>query len=364
MEDAMQSPVAPEDSPPPTEPRRWTIRKVLKILLVVLVISPAMLMMTIWSALAIHFPTLPCQLLRTIIAWAFLIGFAGAFACVPNRRRTALCLLGAFVVVLVWWLTISPTHDRDWNPLVAVLPDVTVEGDLVKIRNIRNFEYRAAKDFTPRYYDKTFDLGKIQTLDFMICYWGDGRATAHSMLSFGFSDGEYLCVSVEARTDRGEPYAGVGGLFRKHELIYVLGDELDLIRSRTHFRGERVHLYPTASPPKDVRTLFLEIVKRVNEIKKAPEFYNTITHNCTTTLAASGRKILPPNPFDYRLLLNGYADEMAYDQGWIATKDSFEATRKRHFINQYVEGVTETANYSRLIRPHLQGNRKAVTPGL
>ena len=44
---------------------------------------------------------------------------------------------------------------------------------------------------------------------------------------------------------------------------------------------------------------------------------------------------------------------MAYDNGWIATEDSFKVTRKRHFVNQYVEGTTETKNFSRLIRPHL-----------
>jgi hypothetical protein len=347
--------VAPETSPPPAAHQRSTVHRVLRSLFTVFIVSPALLLIGLWSALAIHFPSISHQSFRTTLAWAFVIGFAAAFAFIRNRRRTTLCLLGAFAAVLVWWLTISPTHDRDWDDLAAVLPSATIDGDMVTIRNIRNFEYRSATDFTPHYYDRTFDLSKIRTLDFLICYWGSNEKTAHSMLSFGFSDGKYLCLSVEARPERGETYAPIGGMFKKHELIYVLGDELDLIRSRTHFRDERVYLYPTASPPADVHTMFLEIIKRVNEIKSQPEFYNTLTHNCTTSLAASGRTILPPNPFDIRLLLNGYADRMAYDNGWIATKDSFAETRKRHYVNQYVEGKPDTANFSELIRPHLVG---------
>ena len=46
---------------------------------------------------------------------------------------------------------------------------------------------------------------------------------------------------------------------------------------------------------------------------------------------------------------------MGYENGWIATDDSFEETRKHHYINQYVQGRSETAieDFSRLIRPHL-----------
>ena len=338
----------------PGEPKRLNgAMKVLRIALAVLVIAPALLGMIIWSAMAIYSPSVSCQPLRTILAWAFGLGFLTAFVCLKNRRRTAICLIAVFALTLIWWLTLTPRNDRDWDPQVAVPPNAVINGDLITVSNIRNFEHRSATDYTPRYYEKTYDLSKIQTLDFIICYWGDNRNTAHSMLSFGFADGEYLCLSVEARRNRGEEYSGIGGLFRKYELIYILADERDMIRMRTNFRQERVYLYPLISPPKNVRTLFLDIIKRVNELKAAPEFYNTITNNCTTTLATSGRKILPPNPFDIRLLLNGRADRMAYDNGWINTKDSFEATRKRHFINQYVKGEPNTKNFSQLIRPHL-----------
>jgi len=345
-----------EPNPPidPEEPTRLAaVGKVLRIALTVLVIAPTLLGMIIWSSMAIYSPSVSCQTLRTILAWALGLGFLTAFGCLKNRRRTAICLIAAFALTLLWWLTLTPRNDRDWDPRVSVLPSAVINGDMITVSNVRNFKYRSATDYKPNYYERTYDLSKIQTLDFIICYWGDNKHTAHSMLSFGFSDGKYLCLSVEARLNSGEEYSGLGGLFRKYELIYILADERDMIRARTNFRQERVHLYPTISPPDNVRILFLDIIKRVNDLNASPEFYNTITNNCTTTLASSGRKILPPNPFDIRLLLNGHADRMAFDNGWIKTKDSFEATRKRHFINQYVKGEPNTENFSRLIRPHL-----------
>ena len=61
----------------------------------------------------------------------------------------------------------------------------TINGDLVTIHNIRNFDYRTETDFTPRYYDKTFDLRQLDSVDVIASYWM-GDAIAHIFLSFGF----------------------------------------------------------------------------------------------------------------------------------------------------------------------------------
>ena len=335
------------------EPGRRTFLNALKILIIILLIAPAMTLIGVWSSLAIYYAGTDGQDFRWAYATGFAVIFFASLICLPRRIITSLVMLIACGAVFMWWFNMTPSHNRQWSPLTEVLSTATIEGDIVTVRDIRNFEYRSADDYDISYYDKTFDLSKIKTLDFIISYWGDNKRTAHSMLSFGFDDEEYLCVSVEARTQRDEKYTGLGGLFRKFDLIYVLGDEQDLIRSRTDFRGEHVYLYPTVSPPEDVRKLFVSILKRVNKIHAKPEFYNTITHNCTTTLAASGQEILPPNPFDYRLLLNGYADRMAFDNGWIDTKDPFDKTRTRHYVNRRLLDNPPPEIFSRRIRPHL-----------
>ena len=336
-----------------TDPRGGKTRKVLWKLILLLVIVPAIGFIIIWSALAITYAGVSDQNIRWALGSSFAIVFLVSLFCFPRRMLTIMFLLTASCAVFWWWTNLRPSHDRQWSQLSAVLPIVKIDGDTAAVQSIRNFKYAADGDYIPGYYDKTFDLNKIETLDLIISYWGDDEITAHSMLSFGFKGGGYLCVSVEARAEDGEEYSGIAGMFRKYELIYVLGDEIDLIGSRTGVRKERVYLYPTNTSPADVRKLFEKIAARVNQIAKTPEFYNTITDNCTTCLAYSGQSIVPPGSFDYRLLLNGYADQMACDNGWIATDDSFAETRERHYINQYVESKAGAANFSRLIRPHL-----------
>ena len=75
----------------------------------------------------------------------------------PRWRRAGLgtfCVM--FVLLLIWWSRIEPSNDREWRAEVGRLSHATIDGDLVTVHNIRNFDYRTETDFTPRYYDRTF----------------------------------------------------------------------------------------------------------------------------------------------------------------------------------------------------------------
>ncbi len=273
----------------------------------------------------------------------------------PNRKRTA---YGVFILcagIVVAWLQIKPSHDREWEVSVAKLPSASFEGEQVKIRNIRNFEYKSEKDFSVRYYDKTYDLNKLVSIDYVLVYWDGNEAVAHTILSFGFSNGEYLSVSVETRLERGEPQSGLRGLFKQYESIYILGDEKDLLRLRTNYRREDVFLYPTTIKPQIVRKLFKIIMERVNQIDSEPEFYNTLSHSCLTSLANDFEQVIARRSFfDFRRIANGYSDEMLYENGWIDSKLSFEDTKRLHYVNQYVMADVSGENYSIKIRPHIK----------
>ncbi len=272
----------------------------------------------------------------------------------PNRKRTAYVVLGLCILVLVGWSQKKPSHDRDWVPSIAKLPYATIEGDQVKIHNIRNFDYRTPADFTVRYYDKTFDLNKLETADYVLSYWDGNEAVAHTILSFGFGDDGYIAVSVETRLEKGEPQSALRGLFKQYEQIYVLGDERDLIRLRTNFRKEDVYLYPTVVNKDDVRKLFEVFLERVNKIAEQPVFYNTLFQNCLSSLAADFKRVITPrSSFDFRRLANGYSDELLFENGWIDSKLSFEDTKQLHYINQYVQADSHANGYSKKIRPHI-----------
>jgi hypothetical protein len=172
---------------------------------------------------------------RVVLAVALVAAATLAFLVLRRRRRTLVGSVVVFAVVVAWWLRISPSNDRDWQPEVAVTPWVTQNGDLVTIHGMRNFDYRKETDFVTRWETRTYDLRKLDSVDLVAVYWA-GKAIAHIMLSFGFGGEGYLTVSIETRKERGESYSTLAGFFKQYELIYIVGDERDLIRARTTYR--------------------------------------------------------------------------------------------------------------------------------
>lgn len=168
----------------------------------------------------------------------------------------------------------------------------TINGEHVAIHNIRNFDYRSETDFTPRYYDKTFDLNKLDSVDIIASYWV-GEAIAHIIVSFGFAGTDFLAVSIETRRERNESYSPIAGFFKQYELFYVVADERDLLRLRTNYRKdppEDVYLYRIRpGPSANRRRFFLDYVREINSLAQKPEFYSTLTTNCTTSVLTHSR---------------------------------------------------------------------------
>ena len=328
-----------------TEGRRFLgrTRLVLRFLLVPL--------LTIWAGLAIHFSNLPAPWMRDGAAILFLALTVGAFLLLKNRARTACGFYVAWGLVFAWWWFIPPSNDRDWAPEYSRMPHAKIDGDKVVISGIRDFHYRTEEDFDVRYVDRTFDLADLDTVDFSLTYWDGNTEIAHFMLHFGFGGKEYVAVSVETRREREEVWNTVGGFFKQYELIVILATERDLLRLRTNVRGEQTHLYPTNFTPGETRAVFLGILRQVNRLREEPVFYNTIRHNCMTSLVPEVRKVRERTGFDIRLIFNGEADRMAYENGTISNELSFEETRRRHFINPLVADDPE--DYSQRARPYL-----------
>ncbi len=304
-----------------------------------------------WCCFALYFSNLPWGWLRTLAAICLPVGVAVAYLRLKRLTATAVTL-GAYALVIVWFLLIPASNDRNWVIEQAVVPYAEINGNLAKVCNIRNFDYRTETDFDVRYYDRTFDLDKIETVDLVYSYWDNNTAVAHTMLSFDFSDGTHLCVSAETRKEKGEAQTAVRGLFKQYEIIFILGDERDLLRLRTDFRGEEVYLFPTTIPKKDARILFLALLDRVNQLHEHPEFYNTLTGNCTTTLLPLIRKVRPAKRwFDIRVLRNGESPMMAYENGGIdAMGLTFDELKKRCHINQYTKNLADPEQFSSAIR--------------
>jgi hypothetical protein len=308
---------------------------------------------TVWGALALYYSELADEPVRIALAAAFALGTLLAFGLLRNRRRTLLGFLVAFAILLLWWSSIEPSNEREWQTEVAVLPYATRDGDLVTLHNIRNFDYRTEQDFVPRYDERTFDLRRLDAVDLLAVYWA-GDAIAHIMVSFGFA-GDHVAFSIETRKEKGEAYSSIAGFFRRYELIYLAGDERDLIRVRTNYRRpeELVYLYRTRTLPENARGLFLEYIDKINQLKERPEFYNTLTTNCTTDVWLLVRALVGRIPLDWRVLLSGYFPAYVYDLGALDTSLPFHALKTRSLINDKAHAADHDPGFSTRIRAGL-----------
>ncbi|NIP60972.1 MAG: DUF4105 domain-containing protein [Gemmatimonadetes bacterium] len=271
----------------------------------------------------------------------------------PGRLYLALGLAGLAVLVLpaVWWAVQRPSDDREWQPNMAVLPWAEFTDSLVRVHNVRNTEYRSVTDYTPRYDDRVYDLRDLDAVWFVVEPFAEWHGVAHTFLTFGFGDRQFVSISVEARKERGEEYNALKGLFRRYELMYVVADERDAIGLRVGVRGNDVFLYPMRAPVKRIRDVFVSMLERANALREAPRFYNTLTENCTNTLAEHVNALVPGRiPFSYRLFLPGYSDELAYDLGLIDTDLPFEEARRRFRIDPRGAADRDAEDFSLRIR--------------
>jgi len=245
----------------------------------------------------------------------------------------------------------GPSNDRDWVPEHRVLAHADFRGNQVHVQNIRNCEFYSYRDCLVDHYDKTYDLKKLKTIDFIMVPFNENRAIAHTLLSFGFEGGDYVGVSVEVRLENGESYDPAIGLLSQFELIYVVADERDLIRVRTEYRNVDVLVYRTTATPEMARKLFVDVMKRVNQLHDKPEFYDTFSNNCTTNIVRHINTLAPDRvPTDYRVLLPGYADSLAFELGLIDNTVPFSEARRRARINDLALRYKDDPHFSQRIR--------------
>jgi hypothetical protein len=310
----------------------------------------ASVLCTVWAFGALYFD------FPAFGAWTAILFVLVLLVAVVFVRRTLVKLVvafGAVALVALWWLTLKPSNDRAWQPDVAQTAWAEIKGDLVTIHNVRNCEYRTETDFTPQWETRAVRLSQITGMDVAIDYWGSPWIS-HPIVSFQFMDALPLCFSIETRKTIGQTYSALRGLYRQYTLIYIVADERDSIRVRTNYRhAEDVYLYHTRASPAQARERFLEYLNTTNSLRDHPRWYNAVISNCTTNIRTQ-RSINERAPWDWRILLNGKADELLYKRHAIATGGlPFSELKQRSLINQRARAADQNPDFSRLIRANL-----------
>jgi hypothetical protein len=309
-----------------------------------------LLLGTLWAAGALWFDLPVVEGVRKVFA-AALIGLVFFFFFKKNRLRWVAFALP--LIVAAWWFTLRPSNDRTWLPDVAETPWAEIEGDLVTLHNVRNFDYRSFAEYTPKWETRNVRLSEITGVDIALTYWGSPWM-AHPIVSFQFENSPPVCFSIETRKEEGEAYSALAGFFRQYELIYIIADERDVVRVRTNHReGEDVYLYRLKISPENARSRFLEYLETLNHLREHPRWYNALTTNCTTSIRSQHHDA-ERGEWDWRILLNGKSDEMLYENGALQTADlSFEKLKEGSKINAAAQAADSSHDFSRLIRSSL-----------
>jgi hypothetical protein len=305
-----------------------------------------------WGAAALWFAGPGRGALRGTLAGALVLAALAIVSAVRPNARAALAIAALAAAVFAWWGSLVPSNSRDWQPDVARAPTAVIDGNLVTVTNVRNFRYRSETDFDERWEERRLDLAKLEGMDIFFSHWGS-PLIAHTIMSWSFSDGQHLAVSIETRKEKGEEYSAVAGFFRQYELIYIAADEADVVKLRTNFRGEEVYVYRLRPPPGRARALLLDYLEAMNELALEPAWYNALTTNCTTTIRQRVMHAGGNMPLSWKLLANGYLPELLYERGALDTSLPFADLKARSHINERARAAGDSDDFSAAIRAGL-----------
>ncbi len=277
-----------------------------------------------------------------------------AFYYTFRKKSSLISLLWVGVIGgILFYLCLPGPRPDAWQTPWAESPQCSPDGDILRIRKVRDFHYRSETDYDVIYRDETYNLNDLQGVAFAECHWDGMSAICHTMLSFSFADGRHLVVSAETRLPVGEAQTAIGGIYKRYGILYVFGTEADIFRLRTNHRHEDLSVYPLRIKPQGARKLLLHYVRLAEEAEAEHIPYNTVSDNCSTGLVSAFRELVPDMPWRYDLLPlhNGSFTHLLYRAGGFQTRpgESEEALRQRCYLG-YDIAPDNRDEYSAAIR--------------
>ncbi len=264
-------------------------------------------------------------------------------------------LLGLMAIVLLLVLR-QPSHQGPWLLGQTQLPEVTVmDSRYFYVDNLRDFRYNSTGEIrSADYRQSVYDIDLLEDVWLGVSHFS-GMGLAHAFVSFGFTDGQYLAVSFEARLRPEQEYSPVKGLLNQYPKMLVLGTEADIIGLRSHIRGERVLLYRLQLDEAQQAYLLRGLMADVTDILEKPRFYNTLLDNCVTSLLRHDPEHSTwSGLLDYRVLLPGFGDGFAQKKGWISDELTLDELREQARVDGTIS--PENPEYSEQIRVSKKGS--------
>ncbi len=318
-------------------------------------------LLVVWTVTAIALGRIEPPGLRLGLAAMFATGVAWALAHVKPFAHALLRVAAASLLVVVAFILAPASNEGRWPPDVARITRADIDGDRVRLHDVRDFRWRSDQNYTPRWEDREYRISDLHDVDLVMSYWGP-REFCHTFVSFGFADGRRLAISVETRKQMGEEYSAVAGFFRRYTLAYIFADERDLLALRTDVRGEEVFVYRVPLPPDTLRAFFLAYLDETNQLAARPRWYHALADSCGINILERLRDATGHMRWDRHTFLNGRWDELLWAQGRIGPGLSFEELRRRSQVGPRRPASDHLDDYSEQIRAGLPVALPRPTP--
>jgi len=303
----------------------------------------------VWGCLAIFIAGPKSLWLKTILLGSFALVVPLVFYLDLEGWQTTGTFTIIVTLLMIWWIPLKATNDKDWAPEVAKIPYGEIENGILVLHNVRNFKYQSRAEFTEHWETRRYNLEELESLDIFLSYWKSPHI-AHVIMSWGFTGNEFLAISIETRKDKTQAYSELKGFFKQYTLAYVAADEFDLVRLRTNYRKERVHRYRINVPLHYKRYLLESYLRHMNKLVDEPEFYHALLENCTSGINRHYKTFMPNSSWiDWRLIANGHMDELLLDLGLIETDLPLEKFREQCRVDLRMQNLGEE-NYSANLR--------------
>jgi len=294
-----------------------------------------------WGSLAIFVAGPESAWLKYILLATFVLSLPIIFYLDITSWQKTFAIMVIITLLMIWWVPLKATNDKEWAPEVARIPYGEIENDILVLHNVRNFKYKSRDEFVEHWETRRYNLKELESLDIFLSYWKSPHI-AHVVMSWGFANGEHLAISIETRKDKSQKYSELRGFFKQYTLAYVAADELDLIRLRTNYRKERVYGYRINVPDQYKRYLLESYLRHMNKLIDKPEFYHALLQNCTTGISRHYKTFMPESSWiDWRLIANGHMDKLLYDLGLIKTDLPLEQLRKQSRVDLRMQKLGE-----------------------
>ncbi len=335
----------------------WTIRTLGRV--AYRCVQLFVLLVCLWTVGAIRYcPGLPSWLGR-LLAWGYLLGVPCLLYRSDKPWETVRIPLAIALLAMLMQPWTVASNDRPWAADQAILPWAEIEDNRVTIENVRNMTYTDSEHFVVQYSDRTFNVDQVDSIWFGVQEFSSFQGLAHTFLTFGFRNEDalkYVSVSVEIRKEKGEVFSPVSALYRQFELMYVVGEERDLLGQRAIEREDVVYLYPMRASQQQMKQMFLDVAGRMNGLADHPEFYHTFTSNCTNNLVYHLNRLTPGivRPSSLGIIFPGYSDRVAFNLGLIDTEQGFRETKQRYRVDQLAREIGDVNNFSSRLREKIQ----------